>query len=389
MNPSKSQKETNESTFQNDMTTTFAIENNPQANGEKFGGLDEREAAVIKEARYFEPYKNELHELFKALGREAQWSEDPTNQEFLSYMQRGWIGNEHGNSTEKDQFTPDQIGAAMPILERLGLTSELLPAPGTQVDQTIIVGGTTTANYRRTQLIDKATDQGIEVGDVICWYGQRPRESRDGTNEELVSTEGKYAGENITDNPWYKAYMKEALNSDDPWALIETDFGRIALNKVSGGSLKPYKIELPVVEVNGKDTGIAKGRPDVPNRDVLDYHFVTNKGIDVTLMNVAAVDRGEGRPSRHTTESCTVEWLERHAPAQNAKVMYVTGQPHSLRTAQDTYKILQKHGRGDIQLVVAGTDPVAGQPIQFYLGEVARLINNDVKRNYGGEKEVA
>lgn len=347
--------------------------------------IDERESTVIREAKYFEPYKDELRDLFVALGRQDKWSEDPTNSDFLSYMRSGWIGAEHGNSTEKDQFTEEQMEAAMPILEKLGLTTELLPDPSVEVEQTILVGGTMTANYRRTVLIQKAIDDGMNVGEVLCWYGQRPRESRDGKNADLAGTTGAYAGHDTSDNPWYKAHVAEALESDDPWALTETDFGRIALNKVTGGNLQPHKITLPLIEANGEPTGIMQAHrkegEEVPHREVLDYHFATDEGFEVVLVNNAAADRRD-RPSRHTTKSSTVEWLERYAPSHGAKVMYVTGNPHSVRTAQDTYKILNELGRGDIELIVAGTGPAANSPIQSYLGEVARLIDNDVKRNY-------
>ncbi len=350
-------------------------------NQKEFIGFDEREAKVIENKEFFEPYKEILKGLFVALGREDKWSDDPTSDEFISYLRSKWLGGEHGNSTEKDQFTPEQLEAAKPYLEQLGMMGEQLPAPGSQFDQTIIVGGTMTANFRRLELLQKLIDEGVDVGDVILLAGQRPREKRDGTNEELVSSTGKYAGSDITNNPRYEAYLEAALESEDPWAVTETDFGRIAVNKVMGGHLKPHRIGLPIVKADGEDTGLPAPRPDVPMRDVVDYEYQTDSGTNIIILNDAAIERAN-RPSRHTTKSSSKEWLYHHAPQNGARVLYITGNPHSLRTTQSTYEILQKENRGDIRLTVAGTAPAEGTPIQTYLGEVAAMIIKDVEKNY-------
>lgn len=350
---------------------------------------DERESAVIREARYFEPYKEELHELFVALGREHEWADNP--EDMLSYIRSGWIGQEHGNSTEKDQFTDEQVAAAMPILEKLNLTSELIPEKGAKFDQTIVVAGTTTANYRRFQLTRDAREDGVELGEEIWLVGQRPREARDGTDEALLSPEGPYAGFDYSDNPWAERakQMIEESSEGDNWKFTETDTARVALLKVIDAKAQPHRIDLNITSVNGEPTGQQTPVDGAPARFMTDYYYETEDGHEIILLNGAAVERKNGDkvlPPRHTTASVTKEWLERHAPKENARVLYVTGNPHSLRTTQDTYKVLADMGRDDIELVVAGTTPAANSPIQTYLGEVARLIDNDYKRNYADKK---
>lgn len=354
-------------------------------NFEKQTNVDEREQAVIREAHYFKPYKKELHELFVALGREDEWSDNPLDM--LSYMQKGWIGKEHGNSTEKDQFTDEEVAAAMPILERLNLTSELLPDPDEVFDQTIVVGGTTTANYRRLQLTKAARENGTELGDEIWLVGQRPREARDGSNEALLNPDGQYAGNDYSDNPWadHAKKMIEQSSEGDSWKFTETDTARVALLKVVDNKATPHRIDLNISSVNGEPYGQQGSVDGAPARLATDYYYTVDGDHEIILLNGTAVERKNGDkilPPRHTTASVTKEWLERHPPKQGAKVLYVTGNPHSLRTTQDTYKVLQDMGRGDIELVVAGTTPAANIPIQTYLGEVARLIDNDCKRNY-------
>lgn len=353
------------------------------------GHVDPREAAVIEDANFYEPYKDDLKKLFTALGKEDEWSDDPRTM--LPYMERAWIGQEHGNSTSKEQYDDEQVAAAMPILEDIGLTTELLPQPGEHFDTEVIIGGTMLANWRRLAATHKAIENGVDIDRVVVFLGQRPREARDGKNEELLGTEGRFAGEDIRENPWVKQLIdKGAFESEDPWSLTETDFGRIALNKVMGGNLMPHRIDLPIAAINGEDTGVGARQEGVPARDATDYHFTVettkNDGsvveTEVILMNAAAVDRGAGRPARHTTQSSTGEYVERYEPKQGERMLYMTGNPHSMRTAQDSKALLTKLGRDDIHLDVAGTTPAANSPIQTYLGEVARLINNDVVRNY-------
>lgn len=360
---------------------------------EQLTGFDERTSRVITEKRFFESYRTELHDLFVALDREDRWSDNPRNM--LSYMRSGWIGAEHGNSTEKDQFTPEQVAAATPILESMGFAKELLPEPGSVFDQTIVVGGTMTANYRRAKLVKGANEQGTDLGTEIWMVGQRPRESRDGSNEALLSADGVYEGHDVTQNPWLQAKLRQGVFEGDPsardgWEFSETDTAILSLLKVVDPALRPGRIDLAVVDADDPNAMLPERRPDAPPRVITDYRYKTQdygsyKGHEIILINAAAVERKTGdkvSPSRHTTRSSTSEWLKRHAPKHGAKVLYVTGNPHSVRTTQSTYDELKRLGRDDIELVVAGTAPSVDAPIQLYLGEVARLIDNDVKTNY-------
>ncbi len=355
---------------------------------DKEKNYQDRELAVVREARFFEPYKKELKELFAALGREDMWSDNP--RDILPYVRAGWIGQEHGNSVDKDQFTDEQTVAALALLQDLGFASEQLPNEGDAFEQTVIVAGTTTANYRREGLVLQARENGVDIGTEVWLVGQRPREARDGTNEALLGSEGIYAGNDLTEIP-EAAHARRIIEESsgegaDPWKFTETETARLVFQKLIDPSLKPHRYDLNLVEVNGKSVSSYRPVDDAPSRDITDYHYKTEDGHDIVLLNAAAVERykntDERIPSRHTTTSATQEWLERQAPSHGARVLYVTGNPHSLRTTQDTYKMLVDMGREDIELVVAGTTPAANTPIQTYLGEIARLIDNDVKRNY-------
>lgn len=346
--------------------------------------FDARELGVIQDARFFEPYKTELHGLFTALGLGDRWSDDPTDADFQQLLLQ-MIGKEHGNADDKLQFTDEQDAAARDYLRQLGMMNDHVPAPGSTFEQTIIMGGTMAANYRRTKLVQTMTDQDIDVGHVVALYGQRPREKRDGTSDEIRSTTGRFSGNDLSDNSWFAAYVDEALNSNDEWKLTETDFGRIALNKVMVGNLSPNRITLPIVAINGEPTKLAHRVDGAPARDILEYEFDDDGALRVTLLNSAAIERA-GRSPRPKTKSTVGEWLERVAPDENAKVLLVSGNPHALRQTQAAYQILQEYGRGDIELVVAATSAPESTPLQTYLGEVAALIIKDTERQDSHER---
>lgn len=349
-------------------------------------GLDKRERAVVEHARFFKPYKSELRGLFVALGREHEWSDDP--REMLPYLRAKWIGVEHGNATTKDQFTDDQVTAALPYLDAMGLRMADMPRRNTHFDQAVIVGGTMLSNYRRVEFIHEIMDRGIKIDKLVFWVGRRPMEKRDGKKADLFEARGKFRGLGVRSNTWVRDLIQRGvLRTRGKVMLNETDLGRLALLKVIDNKMMPYRIDLSVLNERNRRVDLLNKIEESPERYIEDYYFRIDDGFEIVLLNGAPVDRGIGsdgkpRPPRHTTASCTVEWLQRHAPSKGAKVLYVTGNPHTLRTAQDSYAKIKELGRDDILLTIAGTSPNETTDIQTYLGEIARLIDNDVRCNY-------
>lgn len=342
---------------------------------------------IVVNAHFFRLYKAELKGLFAALGREREWSDNP--RDMLPYLREKWIGMEHGNHDAKDQFTKGQIAAAQPYLEKMGLKGSQYPSPGEHFDQVVIGGGTMLTNYRRIELVDELLDMGVKIDKVVFWLGRRPAGDRDGTPAELLATTGKLSGNNVRRNPWVKDLMKRgALKLRGTMKLTETDLGRMAILKVFDGMLMPYRVDLSALNEKRRRTDLLDMIERTPEEFVTDYYFETDDGLEIVLLNGKPVHRGAGpngelRPHRPTTASTTAEWLERHAPVRDARVLYVTGNPHMLRMAQDSYAVMQRQGRGDINLQLACIAPAADMDIHTYLGEIARLIDNDVKRNYG------
>lgn len=348
--------------------------------------FDERERAVVEHGLFFRAYRKELKGLFTALGRENEWSDDP--REMLPYIRDKWIGHEHGNHVTKDQFTDEQIAAARPYLKAMGLTMAQRPRRNAHFDQVVIGGGTMLTNYRRVGFVDELLDSGVHIDKLVFWLGRRPATDRDGTGKDLLATNGRLAGRSIKGNPWVKDLIKRgALKMRRGLLLTETDLGRMAILKVFGGMLMPYRVDLSALNEKHKRADLLDSIERMPEEYVTDYYFKINSGLEIVLLNGKSIARGTGpdgkpRPPRPTTASTTKEWLERHSPPENARVLYVTGNPHTLRMAQDSYAMMCMMGREDIRLSVAGIEPYDGMDIHIYLGEIGRLIDNDVRRNY-------
>lgn len=363
-------------------------------------GYDSRQQEVLQSGRFFEPYREELRQLFHALGRDHLWSDNP--RDLLPYIREGWIGGEHGNSATKDQFTAEQVAAAEPILEKLGLLNEEMPPDGTHYADILIVGATEPANVKRMRLVQSLMqNHGITADRIIFLVGQRPRETRDGTDEELLGTDGSYGENDVSQSPWV-IKMREAFEASGIQMFDdETKLARLALMRTvpNGEQLRPGEIDLQVTDVTGltqeqKIDAVPKRMGDLPPRLITEYHFKVPLEIHgetriqkFVLLNGAAVQRAQGEP-RHTTASVTREWLGRLAPAHGdepIRILYISGNPHTVRTAYDSLAVIRAAGRDDIHMDIAGTRTALGAkgvPIQNFLGEIARLIDNDVRRNY-------
>jgi hypothetical protein len=365
------------------MSHTAVIETGPPM------PITAEEADVINGAPFLDTAKGDVYDLLVALDRQEYWSDDP--RILVKYMLPAWLGKEHGASTEKDQFTAEQRARAWRIFSDSGMLRRIiLPADGMVADEAVVVGGTTPTNYYRQREVHLAIDeQGLQVPRLTQWLGERTREGRDGTLEQLLDPNWPQPGCNdISQNPWVRHQAAVADWHDaNPWAAAfatETAVGRaVSLKLVPGGEgLLPHRIDLPVTDLrnpHGKlpskmhywDDGL---RRHVPARQVLDYHFDAN-GLEIVAMNAAAQEREMGRP-RHTTASCTAEWLDRYPPRPNANIVYATSNPHAVRTARVTKQLLREAGRDDINLLVAAAPLVREGAIYVDLGEERRGYRN-------------
>ncbi|MEV4432566.1 hypothetical protein [Streptomyces sp. NPDC049585] len=115
----------------------------------------------------------------------------------------------------------------------------------------------------------------------------------------------------------------------------------------------------------------------IPRRTVLWQQLRTVDGLELTVLNAAARHRPQGSP-RHTTASCAEERLVHLPPATGARVLVVSGNPHTERTLGDIARVARAAGRDDLSLHPSGNAaPERPWRLELCLGEVARLLHND------------
>lgn len=339
--------------------------------------FDTRQAKVVKTGEFWHLYKDDIKELFMALGKEELWSDTPEG--WLPHAKEQWIGAEQA-SKDKERFTLEQTEAALEILEKMGFTGELV-APAGHYQQAVILGATTPALHKRVSL---ALKDGITVDEMIILAGQRPIGERDGTIEQLQD----YAG----DDAWAERVLRSS--EDNPELnLTETEMARIAFLRSGHVRLResPCVIDLlpvPTGEIK-EDIG------QQPIRTAREHRFALMREVDgetleqqAAILNGIAVARRQGDP-RPTTASTIIEWLAYMAPRGGTKntpsrVLVVSGNPHTLRTVEEMNRIVKAFGREDIMLLPAGTVPAnADMPatklklVQTALGEITRLVDRD------------
>ena len=311
---------------------------------------------------YYE-YQTELHKLFVALGREHEWRGSPG--ELQDYTQPRWVGVEHGNSDEKDQFTPDQEEAAQPILRDLGLVDEVLPRIG-KYDQIAVVGGMMRVNRERLQFIKNLLDKGnTRTNQLVFWGGERSRDDRD--DAEIT----KMDIPSLASDRWVNSQLANG-NHADPYLGFptETELGRVAFVETFGVNSWHTASELRIK---------AGGKSAAPVYQVASNTFSIghNNYPEFVLMNCPAVDRGDDRPPRHTTVSSAEEWLATQAPPEDARVLVVAGNPHIHRNLRDIQNVLKAKDRQEVKLEICGPPASPNASIQLYLGEIGRLLYMD------------
>lgn len=318
---------------------------------------------ALSEQTFFDAHTDTLRELFSALGRADEWRDSP--EELLPYTQSKWVGEDHGNSGEKDQFTPEQELAAMEIMDDLGLRREAMPAPGSY-EQVVIVGGLMRVNRERMLFTERLIETGVvETDRVVFWAGQRLRDPRDDQQVNMVNLAG------LAGNGWIRREL--AKPNGQGWEngfATETELARLAF-------LERFpKAELVDVD-SSLQTSVAGG---VPDRAAASYTFANEDFPDFVLMNCAAVERAQG-PPRHTTTSCAAEWLQTFSPEPATNVLVVSGNPHILRSGHDIRGSLTDSGLADVELGVCGPAASPNASLQLYLGEIGRLLYIDAAQS--------
>jgi len=340
-----------------------------------FMSIAPAEVANIQQPElFFDTEKDNLRELFTSLGREQTWTDELGG--IVDYVRQRWVGKEHGTNG-KDAYTPEQEAAALPILRRMGFYDEVLPPIGSSYDQIDIIGGFMRVNHERISFVKNLLDSGriSLTGPVVFWAGQRLRDEKEAESlEELMDSNGRYYGADVFENKWVQRQTSLSWESNELWwrpFASETELARLGLLKVYGADLTMHRAQLQL--------GVHQSEAEVPSRLVVDYRYKLDDKHEMIIMNARAVQRKGGGVSRHTTVSCAEESLAMYPPKEQSKLLLVSGNPHTQRTAREVRQVLAEHDRGDVTLEVSG--PAAGSKatLQLVLGEVGSQLCLDAE----------
>jgi hypothetical protein len=218
-------------------------------------------------------------------------------------------------------------------------------------DHTLVLGGVQRGNNHRLEFLHKTFTRGdVSTGDIALLGGER----RVYPESELTAIDENLRQVAAIQDSWLDQLRTTAI--ENWW---ETDLLRLAAIARLGGSLAVnHESQLDLS---------SDSRPHV--------QAFTWRNIPLMIMHTQAVER-QGEP-RHTTEACIADWLATAQPVDNARVAFLSANPHLRRMGRSAQASLAAEGRSDIELVVAGPAAYTDLGHSHYLGEIARHLYED------------
>ena len=329
---------------------------------------------------WFRTHQQLLRELFDALGKSDDWSDDPTV--LIEHTLPRWLGTEHGQVGQKEQFSDQQIARARPILAALGLTEGMDP-PRQTYDEVVVLGAAGIGLHRRLELVRTSR---VQADRLMVLAGLRPHigaagDGRDGRISELLATEGRFASAPGWRPPARLRHQAELLAAagvdEDRAAQVllpsETDLARLLLTKQWPDArlrrvvpaTTPHTAENPEL---GQRT-IARCEWDGPPTMPL-----------LSIINGAPVERDHG-PPRPTTASTLAEWLALTPPDAGARhVLFIVNQPHVGRVGLTIHAQLAEV-EPPITFDLAGCGTLTDVGIHLLLGEIPARMDLERQAN--------
>lgn len=327
---------------------------------------------------WFDTNKGILYELFDVLGESRHWTDDQGS--LVAWMERAWLGVEHGLQQGKRTYDEAARDRAMPLLTDLGLNGRVDPQSD-WYDEIIVLGAAGIGLHRRLELVRTS---GIRADGLTVLAGLRPHElqARDGALDELLAASGRFGASPGWSVPPAAANVKDLLDCAGVDPLVaaavvfqcETDLAELLLVKQWPDATVTATIHRqphPVVNELGQRPWVLRtwsGSNAIPRLRVL---------------NGAPVERpaanGTFRPPRPTTISTLQEWLREVAEeAQPTSVLAVVNQPHLGRVRLQLLEHLASTGRHNIRVDVAGCQTLADVDVVLLLGEIPAWIRMDI-----------
>lgn len=327
---------------------------------------------------WFQTNRDLLEELFRSLGKEHDWSDDP--EALVEHALPRWLGTEHGNVGEKEAFDSDEVAAARPIIDDLGFTERVGPRRE-RYDEIVVLGAAAIGLHRRLELV---RESGVRAPVLTVLAGMRPHlgpsgHGRDGAMGELLAVNGRFAAVSGWRPPAviaHQAKLLAAAGVDEQVAAqvlwpSETDLARFLLRK--------QWPSLRLTNVIPSDHPHADENPELGQRGTVMEEYAGAEQMPlVRLINGRPVQRAHG-PPRPTSASTLREWQEISDPREDRYVLFVVNQPHLSRVALELENEFGLASDSPLRFDVAGSATLTDISIYTLLGEVAARLARDVR----------
>ncbi len=323
---------------------------------------------------WLEVHLSALRRLFDVLGESEHWTDDP--DPLVAWMERTWLGQEHGRQAGKPVYDDRSKEEALPLLAELGLTGRIEP-PKERYDQIIVLGASGIGLHRRLELVRLS---GVEAAGLTVLAGLRPHEkqSRDGSVDELLAAHGRFAAAPGWSVPAALALRAGILAESkvDPLQAAavlfpsETDLAELLLGK-------QWPSAHAIATTHGPPHPVTN---ELGQRDWTLREWSGDERIPVLrILNGPPVVRtspdGSSRPARPTALSTFDEWLEEVAAVTNpTDVLAVVNQPHLGRVRAQLLDRLASIDMTGMRMDVAGCETPTDADLVLLLGEIPAWI---------------
>lgn len=280
--------------------------------------------------------------------------------ELVDFSQRYWYNTDHVDIEDRG-YSPTNPLEAAKLLSRMGLRGDLVPSSD-DYDHVLVPGALLSGLIRRMRFVRRGIDPNF-AGKIDVLAGQRQRDPQrlhdtpDATVRVISRLDRHGEGAQF--------WIGHNIVHDDQGFPTEQELARLALVRVFGGA-----------EIIRKDLDFFSGEAvlsRVVSRDVMRVPGVRSP---IAIHNAEEIKkRSEAgmEVRRPTTESTLISWLRDFPPAEGARVLFVTGNPHAYHMTAAAAAVLQREKRDDITLIAAGPDN-ARASLGQRLGELTRIL---------------
>ena len=243
------------------------------------------------EVAWLDGERANLRKLFDVLGSGDHWVDDDVA--LIEFMERTWLGSEHGEQLGKPVFTDDQQAAALPILTDMGFVDRVEPRRS-RYDEILLLGASAIGLHRRLELIRKTN---VAASRLTVLAGLRPheRQARDGSLSELMAPDGRFAAAPGWEPPATLAHQARLLG--------ETDVD----DYLAAAALLPHETALARLLIakqwpDVRPVGTEHQEPHPIENELGQRHWVTRTYAtsgavqEIRILNGAPVQRGDRPP---------------------------------------------------------------------------------------------